>query len=257
MDPPPAKEKNGVPLPSVLVATPLVGRDALLVAGWTEAIDRVAAANPGARFVRVAAVREKDTAALEACAAARVEAVTVRWYDLPGGAHGKNPCGLMLKRVRLIRYAAEKKIDIVWFVNVDVRVPPGCWAHVGALHERGIPVVCVPYPTRWHPQHAPVVFKLAGSGRVPAVEIHDARTLVAAPPPAPQAAVIAGGGFGCISMYVPVAGLVGFICPEYALEKGGPGSEIGWFFNAAKARVAIHMAVGVQADHVGCTPGPI
>ena len=238
---------------SVLVAMPLIGRDAALVAGWAAAVDAVAAEFPEATFTRCAAIRAGDDEAACACLAAGVETVTVAWYDLPSGAR-HNFGGVALKRVRLVRAAADRGAAVVWFVDADIRPLPSHWAAADALFREGKPVVVVPYPVRWASGRRPVVCVATEAG----LSLCDARSFEGLD--GATSAIIAGGGMGCTAILTPVAALVRFSVASLALaeEPGGiMGEDIAWFLNARQAGVEVRMPLGLVAEHVGAEAEPI
>lgn len=256
-------------LPAVVfVATPLIGRDAQLVAGWAAAIDSIAKASPGFVFLKCAAVREGDSEAAQACASAGVDTVGIPWYDLPPataeGHSRKNRVGVLLKRVRLVKAALAANAAIIWFVNIDVRVGTEHWEAADRIFQSGRGVALIPYPTRWLAGHAPVVCLATPSATGVKLEVHDARRFRAAEGlEQVTSAIVAGGGMGCTAILAPIAALVPFIVREQLLTPEVIGQpkprphmpdESGWFVNAARAGVEIRMPLGVVADHLGCEP---
>jgi hypothetical protein len=239
----------------ILVAMPLIGRDASLVPGWAAAIAAIAAAHPATTFTTCAAVRGLDAAAKSACMAAGIAVVETPWYNVP--ADGHNKAGILLKRIRLAREAATRGAAAIWYVNADIRPRPEHWAAVDALLRAQEQVVVLPYPVRWAPGHPPAVC-LAPGGRP---ELYDARCFQAsaAVGSAPPSAIIAGGSFGCTAIVTSVAGLVPFIVRE-AIGGAGharPGEDVGWFLNAYRAGVEVRMPLGLIVEHVGCAALPL
>ena len=251
---PVAAELAQAPGMTILVAMPLIGRDAGLVPGWAAAVAAIAAAHPATTFTTCAAVRGLDAAAKGACAAAGVAVVETPWYNVP--ADGQNKAGIMLKRIRLAREAAAQGAAAIWYVNADIRPRPEHWAAVDALFRAQKTVAVLPYPVRWAPGHPPAVC-LAPGGQP---ELHDARCFRACADAGEfPSAVIAGGSFGCTAIATSVVGLVPFIVREAIGSAGhaSPGEDIGWFLNAYRAGIEVRMPLGIVVEHVGCEAAPL
>lgn len=236
----------------VLVGTPLVGRDAALVKGWAECVDRVARASPGFVFLRRAVVREGDRPAADACAAADVAVSWIPWYEVPPGAHAKNHAGLTLGRIRLASLAAREGASVLWYLNIDVRVGAEHWAAADALIGRGRGIICIPYPARWAEKHIPVVFLTQAGPLGATAQPHDARTLSPEPSKTGEIRIAGGGGFGCTLMLTPLAAMAAFVVQDYLLAKAEVGNELGWFVNAARRGLEVYAPAGIVAGHVGC-----
>jgi hypothetical protein len=235
---------------TVLVAVPLIGRDAGLVAEWAQAVEAVARAHPAFVFLKYAAVRAGDAEAARACARAGVGVVEVPWYHVARDQR-QNPTGIVVKRIRLVREALRVRAAVIWFVDVDVRVRPELWTAADALFQTGTPVAVVPYPLRWA-AGAPLVGVRVGDE----VILADARRICSES--GLSSALIVGGGFGCTAILVWVAALISFTVPSLSLLSGGFAArkDLGWFVNAAQARVEVRMPLGLVAEHVGCAPAP-
>ena len=239
----------------ILVAMPLVGRDAGLVPGWAAAVAAIAAAHPGVKFVTRAAVRGLDIAAKDACRAADIGIVEVPWYDIPPGRR-KNKAGVTLKRIRLAREAILRGAVAIWYIDADVRPRPAHWAAIDALFRAHKTVVVLPYPPRWAPGHSPVVGIVNGDAQP---ELRDARCFranEASSDVEASSAVIAGGGFGCTAIIAVVAGTTPFIVREAVNADGRltGGEDVGWFLNAHRAGIEVRMPLGVVVEHIGCEP---
>jgi FAD/FMN-containing dehydrogenase len=240
----------------VQISMPLIGRDAGLVAGWAEAAGAVAVAYPRAVFTQFAAVRVGDEPAADACEQAGVSVVTVPWYDVAGGqvaSERHNYDGVLAKRTKLIEAAAAAGTTVIWYIDADVRVRPEDWGALGALLAAGHPVAIIPYPIRWA-DNRPVVCLSAANGEL---VLYDARALRA--DDGSSSVTVAGGGFGCTAVELAVGGAIPFKVHECGLSTGGfmCGEDIGWFFNARDAGVAIRMPLGFVAEHVGCLSPPM
>ena len=235
----------------VLVAMPLIDRDAALVDGWGAGVAAVAAAHPEAQFIKCAAVRSGDDAAQRACKMTGVEIVTVPWYATPTDKR-HNYDGVMLKRIRLMREAVERGANIIWYIDADIQVQPAHWVAMSNLFAVGHPVVVIPYAVRWA-GGTPAVCTLQDSK----LSLHDARQFQPADPNT-TSMTIAGGGFGCTALVVAVAAAIPFSVKELALSSGGYvcGEDIGWFLNAMHAGIKVRMPLGLIANHLGCETPP-
>jgi hypothetical protein len=235
----------------VLVAVPLIGRDAAQMAGWREAIGRVAeAAASGATFDLCAAVRASDDEAAQACADAGLRVLRVGDYTV-GSGRRHNYAGVMLKRVRLVREAVETSAQVVWFVDADVRPAPADWAAAEALLRAGKPVVVVPYPVRWAGGAWYVC--ISDGGRL---ALCDARRLTAAD--GGDSVPILGGGMGCTAIVTAVAARIRFRVAAFSLPDGDgtiAGEDMGWFLNARAAGVEVRLPLGCGARHIGAPSG--
>jgi hypothetical protein len=239
-----------VTLPSrkVFVGCPLAGEDAALVEGWAAAFRALAPG--GVVFHLCATLPASDAEAAAACEAAGVtQAVFPR---LPrrrkGGALSaaegrENAAALALQRTRLVREALHANAQVVWFVDAGVRVSPAIWEGVDAQLRGGVPVVVVPTPAG-----------LGGLGPPPRVLAIPEGGLVLCNPRrlsalAPGEGVpILGGGMGCAAVALWAALQVRFVFGRLRVpgeEKALAGEDIGFFYGALKAGLAVRMPPGL------------
>jgi hypothetical protein len=236
---------------TVLVAAPLIGRDAGLVPGWAAAVAAIAAARPGTAFIACAAVHESDRAAAGACRKAGVGVIEI---SRSAPSREQKKASVTLGRIRLVREAVARGADAIWFVDIDVRPRPEHWAAIDTLFRARKPAIIIPCPARWAPGRAPVVC-LVEDGRP---VLRDARHIRAPPgeagPPGAAAAsvAVAGGGFGCTALAVGAASTIPFIVREAVTAGGGlvGGEDVGWFLNAYRAGIEVRMPTGLIAEQV-------
>lgn len=235
----------------VLVAAPLIGRDANLVSSWGANIDAVAVAHPEFHFIKCMAIREKDNIARQSCEDAKIEILTVPWYSiLTDKRH--NYDGVMAKRTRLMQEAVLRHVDIIWYVDADIIVQPRHWNAIASLLIQKYPVVVIPYAIRWADGNPSVCINSSSSSLE--LSLYDSRSFSSTDEDQCDSKQIAGGGFGCTALIVNIVADIPFNIQELALSSGGyvRGEDIGWFLNAHSAGIKVQMPLGITVDHIGC-----
>jgi hypothetical protein len=231
----------------VLVAAPLIDRDANLVSSWSANIDAIAVEYPKFHFIKCMAIREKDNIAQQSCEAANIDILTVPWYSiLPDKRH--NYEGVMAKRTRLMQEAVARHVDIIWYVDADILVQSKHWSAISSLFTKNYPVVVIPYAIRWANGKPSICLNSSSSSLE--LSIHDSRSFSSVD----ESQSIVGGGFGCTALIVNVVANIPFNVQELALSSGGyvRGEDIGWFLNAYHAGIKIQMPLRITVKHIGC-----
>jgi len=231
----------------IFVGCPLAGEDAALVEGWAAAFGAITPER-GVVFHLCATLRGSDAEAMAACEAAGVVCAVFpqlprRWTGslLTPAERKENAAALALQRTRLVREALRVDAQVVWFVDVGVRVSPGIWEGTDALLRGGVPIVLVPTPAGLGGGGSPRVLAVPGG----VLSLCDPRHLSSLTPG--EGIPIVGGGMGCTAVALWAALRVRFVFGSLVVageERPLAGEDIGFFYGALAAGLPVRMPLG-------------
>jgi len=243
----------------VLVAAPFVlgSTSSEHVLAWKNAVLDEALQNPNDTFVFAICCSTDD-----------IEPKTVDSYDIfvpgvtvlavrrPNNSARVNSAGQILERVRLTRKATEDQMDLIWFLDLNIRPPIGGWASMREEISLQAGAVLIPYPLQ--PLAGTPGVVISGTVTNSCGDIKKTLIMVDSwtcmPETGRASFPVVGGGFGCTLIPIYTFAVVQYsvathnaiiVCSSNGLEQTNlSGEALGWFLNALKAKVPIRAIAG-------------